>query len=286
LTALREGAPDAALVGLRLASAHSRAWRRALLSPRRRGEAQAHLAQGARLWRELLAGARPAIAGDPAFPGEAALAATVLRRAGHLEEALAVTGLGLAALDRGAAGRRGTWLAGTDRGRMLSVRLGILGALDRPREGLAVCEELMRMRATSPVDRDELLADSVLRLDEAHRCARLAADDGQLDLADRSLAGAEQVLLAAEQRFAAAPFASARVEHEWARATILERRASLAGSPAERRRLRAAASAAYAAALDRADRLARHGGLHGVSGQRLAELRRESELAALAARAR
>jgi hypothetical protein len=109
------------------------------------------------------------------------------------------------------------------------------------------------------------------------RAALLAADIGDFPFAEASIAEAERFLVEAEDRWGARAFGSQRVEIEWARGRVLERRAAKTSSSAERRRLLASALSEYRAAVGRAERLGGAGQVHGIDVDRLEGFKRDKE---------
>jgi non-specific serine/threonine protein kinase/serine/threonine-protein kinase len=264
-------APDRAYLRYRLAAAHTRAQPRTVVPTSEEIAADPHLAAAVRLWLEFAHAPPPSALADERFTHEVGQATFLLLGAGHAQEALRISNLGLEALVRqpptvGAEGPGGR------RAALLIHRAAVLEVLGRPAEALADFREILRLRAGTTPDPDNLLAESIRNISEGQKAAELAAVAGDLDFALEALAGAMRSLAAAEERFGAGPFTAARVELERSRGDVILLQASRAGS-AERARLRATALAVYRSALGLAEGLG-NDTKHGVVPERVDELRR------------
>jgi tetratricopeptide (TPR) repeat protein len=277
LTELAADAPDPASLRVWLASAHRHTlileWR----SPDGVARGAPHAAEVVRLWLEFLASPSPAALADPAFPFEAGFATKLLGEAGHLEQALRLNDLAIRALDRGTRGGPESALAASERHNALYQRTEVLRSLGRPREAFAACQEMLGLYEILESDPDALLANTIRRIADGPRVAPLAAEVGEFEFAFRFLRELDGTLAAAEARFGAPMFASARVQQEWTRARVLQRQGETAASPQEARLHLQAALAAYRAGLLSAERLGGAGHVHGTSPERLEEIRREME---------
>jgi hypothetical protein len=194
LEALEVEAPDRGYVHYLQAVAHGRARMAALASTTRASPQDPHFAAAARLWREFAAAPPPVALADAAFPGEVWLAIVILLDAGHREAALRVSNLGLEALARLDSGEPDAALAAGRRANLLVHRAAVLEQLARPAEALADFQELLRLRAVSPPDPDDLLADAIRRLSETLKAAELAGRAGDFDFAATALADVERLL--------------------------------------------------------------------------------------------
>jgi tRNA A-37 threonylcarbamoyl transferase component Bud32 len=271
LAALQAEAPDPAALRFWLAFAYSQAWLRA----QRAGDlpsVDAHGKAAMKFWLDFAAAPpSPAVLDEPEFIGIGPLGTRILQLSDYPEEALRINDLALAALDRGALGEPEGWLAANSRFAILNERIDALEDLNRPAEALAALKEMLRLRQAIPRDSDDLLSESITRIDSGQKAAELGARAGDFAFADRSIADAERAVAEAEGRWGEAAFASARVELEWTQAKVFERRAERSASRDERRRMLAAALERYRAAMARAERLGND--VHGIPPDRLANLR-------------
>jgi hypothetical protein len=236
-----------------------------------------HAAAATRLWLDFVAAPPAAALAEPRFPVMAQYATRILLETGHAEEALRVNTLALEALDRGPRGGPPNYPALQAGASLLDVRINALRSLGRPAEALDVLKNMLRMRAAIPVDSDAALAASISKIGDLQEAALLAADIGDFRFAEASLADGERFLVEAEDRWGARAFGSQRVEIEWARGRVLERRAAKTSPSAERRRLLAVALSEYRAAVGRAERLGGAGQVHGIDVDRLEGFKRDKE---------
>jgi hypothetical protein len=281
LEALAGEAPDRGYLHYLQAVAHGRARMSVIAATTRASPGDPHFAAAARLWREFAAAPPPAALADPDFPGEVWLAIVILLDAGDGETALRVSDLGLLALARLDRDEPDAALAAGRRANLLIHRAAVLEQFGRPAEALADFKELLRLRAASPPDPDDLLPDAIRRLSETLKAAELAGRAGDFDFAAACLADVERLLVETEARFGAPAFEPLRLELERIQGDLLWRRAEVGPGGGERRRLLAAALASYDGALVRAQRLGGAGTIHGIAAETLVELRRHrAELAA------
>jgi non-specific serine/threonine protein kinase/serine/threonine-protein kinase len=276
LTALEGEAPDPAVVRYWRAVTHSLGWLLAKRAPGLASTSGSHAAAATRLWLDFAAAPPAAARAQRRFPVMAQSATFILLETGHAEEALRVNTLALQALDRGQGGPP-SYPALQARASLLDARINALRSLGRPAEALDVLKNMLEMRAAIPVDSDAALAASITNIGDMQEAAILAAEIGDFQFAEASLADAGRFLVEAENRWGAPAFGSQRLEIEWARGHVLERRAARTPSSAERRRLLAAALAAYGTALDLAARLGGAGRVHGITADRLTQFRRDKD---------
>lgn len=274
LQRLEAVAPDRPYLRYRLAVAHMRASRTAGNMAEDHPESDPHFVAAAELWREFATAPAPAALEEASFLAEAVAGNLVLIRAHHAEEALKLIELALAVFDRRPTPGLEPTVRGARRANLLVSRAATFQALGRPAEELADVREIAAWQAAEPPEPDIPLADAIVRISNSQRAAELGAAAGDLAFAVESLVACEKVLAAAEQEYGAIAFAGARIELERARGDVLVRQAEGAAAPAQRRRLRAAALAAYRSALARADALGGAAALHGTPPERIEELRR------------
>ena len=99
---------------------------------------------------------------------------------------------------------------------VLKERVQTLWALRRLPEALDAAREMLRARNAMPIDGDELLGESIRRINDHDITATLAAEAlGDSELATSTLAEATRGLDEAEARWGRAAFFSQRVETEW-----------------------------------------------------------------------
>ena len=273
VSALVATAPGAPVVRYRLAVLHTRAWMRAYRGHEPAALAE-HAAAAARLWLEIVSAPFREALTDTEFLAEAFPATRVLRETGHLEAALRINDLALQAFDRGVGGGASSWPVAKAHVSVLKERVQTLWALRRLPEALDAAREMLRARNAMPIDGDELLGESIRRINDHDITATLAAEVGDLELATSTLAEATRGLDEAEARWGRAAFFSQRVETEWTRARVFEGEAARAGSRGERRHLLIAALKAYHTALGSAELNGRD--IHGMPPARVAHLRQDA----------
>jgi hypothetical protein len=225
-------------------------------------ETDPHFVAATRLWRELVAAPPAAALSEERFTHEVAPGNLVLIRAGHDEEALQLADLGLDALARHPPPTLSKVALGRRRSDLLVARVAALQSLGHHAAALATQKEAIGLHEASPPDPDDFLVDSIQWMGNT-RGRRSGRRRQASSRATSALAKAERVIAAAEQRYGAEAFAGARIEIDRSRGDVLARQAE-AASPAERRRLLAAALATYRAALSRADALGGAAVMHGT----------------------
>jgi len=273
LERLEPTAPDRRFVRYRLAVAHTRASRDAGNLNNDHPETDPHFVAATKLWREFVAAPPAAALADESFPLEVGAANLILGRAGHEEDALRISELGLQTFERHPPRGLSARLLGTRRADLLFTRASTFESIGRKAEALADYKESVRIDARFEPDPDSLLTALISRLWASQRVATLAAELGDLDFAAEALAESERLLVTAEQRFGSPSFAGARFELEWSRGEVFFQQAERAADPAVRRRLLRAALAEYRAALARADALGHGAAMHGTPQSRVEEVR-------------
>jgi non-specific serine/threonine protein kinase/serine/threonine-protein kinase len=278
LLALEAAAPDKGYVRYRRAAAHTRAWllaqRAAALAP----SVERHAAAASPLWLEIGAAPPPSAIADIEFATAAGLYATrLLLRGGRPDAALRLNDLAFESLDRRAARTRDTWAAAHTRATVLDTRIDVLRRLDRPAEALAVCKEMLSLRATLQSDTDDALVQAIATIDDGQEAAVLGVEAGDLEFAQTALAGAVKRIDDAERRWGPRAFGPMRIGIEWTSGHVLEARAERTVSARERRRLLGAAVAAYETTLDHVARLGGAGHVHGIDVDRVERFKRDKE---------
>jgi non-specific serine/threonine protein kinase/serine/threonine-protein kinase len=278
LQALEAAAPDKGFVRYRRAVAHTRAWLLAQRAPALAPSVERHAAAASPLWLEVGAAPPPSAIADLEFATVAGVYATrLLLRGGRPDAALRLNDLAFESLDRRTARARDTWAAAHTRATVLDTRIDVLRRLARPAEALAVCKDMLRLRATLQSDADDALVRAIATIDDGQEAAVLGVEAGDLEFAQTSLANAVTRIDEAERRWGARAFGSMRIEVEWTSGRVLEARAAGTVSPRERRRLLAAALAAYETVLDHVARLGGAGRVHGMTADRLERFRSDRD---------
>jgi tetratricopeptide (TPR) repeat protein len=275
LAELEAGASDKAVVRYRRAVEHTRAWLLAQRSPALTPTLSTHAKAATPLWLDFIAAPPSAALAEVAFPVDAGHHATLLLlRTGQPQAALRLSDLAFESLDRRADGRDSWWASDT-RASALDPRIDVLRALNRPGEALLACKEMLRLRATTDPDADDALGWAIRRIGDDQEAATLGVEVGDFEFAGAALDDGEKHLADAEARWGPRAFGSMRIEIDWTKGHVLEGRAAKASSSPERRRLHAAALAAYDKALEHAAALGGPGRLHGITADRLEEFRRD-----------